>query len=85
VVEIPKPLVLDRSVAPKLLKEEEEVVAELKGLAGTPSNLNRAAPLLTSSFPDALLPPDRTPNANGFGASAVGTEDPKENRGVWEV
>lgn len=81
---MPKPLVLDRSVAPKLLKEED-VFAELKGLAGTPSNLNKAAPLLARSFPDALLPPDRTPNANGFGASAVGAEDPKENRGVCEV
>jgi hypothetical protein len=85
VAEMPKPMVLDRSVAPKLLKVEEDVVAELEGLAEPPSNLNKAAPLLASSFPDALLTPDRTPNANGFGASAVGTEDPKVNRGVCEV
>jgi len=76
-------------VAPKEVKEEV-VVVELEGLTaaaaaavGAPSNLNKAAPLLAGSFPTALLLPGRTPKANGFGASAVDTEeDPKENRGV---
>lgn len=85
---MPKPLLLlGRSVvAPKLVKEEV-VAVELEGLtAGAASNLNIAAPLLAGSFPNAMLPPDRTPNANGFGASAVGTEEePKEKRGVWRV
>lgn len=85
---MPKPLLLlDRSVvAPKLVKEEV-VAVELEGLTvGAASNLNIAAPLLAGSFPNAMLPPDRTPNANGFGASAVGTEEePKEKRGVWGV
>ena len=77
-------------MAPKEVKEEV-VVVELEGLTaaaaaaavGAPSNLNKAAPLLAGSFPTALLLPGRTPKANGFGASAVDTEeDPKENRGV---